>query len=377
MAGPRTASTAAGAAPAAVHRRSTAASSTPAAAPRQPACAAAAARPPRASSSTGTQSAVTTPARRPGVAATTASASPSGASPGAATTARAPCTWRAVATGSAAPTAATIGSQRVAPAHSRRSRNPWRSPGTSVHGAWVSTRRRRSRRDPLEADVAPPEQLVEGVELVLALVEDAPDARVDQHLEAVDAGRVRDVDVGAADRDPVLRGLRDRVDLGVDRAEAVLLGLPARRLRGVDEAADVRAVREPGRGAVVAGGEDVAVADDDRAHLGAQARRAFGHLARDRHEVLVPARPLGRHGSILNGSATNVSAKRTRLSSAPTDRPAPSGRPSSMVGGWPRPAMRRAIAPHTSQPGQPRSPSQTRQAIRSAGSARLRRPAAA
>src|SRR5579884_795366 len=350
MAGPRTASSAAGVLPATAQRRATAASSTPAAAPRQPACTAAAARAPRAIRSTGTQSAVTTPSSRPAVVVTSASASPGGASARVTTAAHVPCTWRAVTTGSATPAAATTGSHRVAPAHARRSRNPCRSPGAAPHGAYVST---RSDDHPLEAHVAPPQQLAQRVELVLALVEDAADA-------------------GA-----VLCRLRDRVDLGVDGAEAVLLDLAGGRLRGVDQAAHVGAVREPSRGAVVAGGEDVAIADDDRAHLGAQARRALGHLAGDGEEVLIPGRAVAAHGRILNGSATNVSAKRTRLKRAAPPRQAPSGRPSSRVGGWPSPAMKRVIAPQTSQPGQPRSPSHTRQAISSAGSARVRCPTAA
>src|SRR5579884_3957250 len=337
MAGPRTASSAAGVLPATAQRRATAASSTPAAAPRQPACTAAAARAPRAIRSTGTQSAVTTPSSRPAVVVTSASASPGGASARVTTAAHVPCTWRAVTTGSATPAAATTGSHRVAPA----------------------------------------QQLAQRVELVLALVEDAADAGVDEHLEAVNAGGVGDVDVRAADADAVLCRLRDRVDLGVDGAEAVLLDLAGGRLRGVDQAAHVGAVREPSRGAVVAGGEDVAIADDDRAHLGAQARRALGHLAGDGEEVLIPGRAVAAHGRILNGSATNVSAKRTRLKRAAPPRQAPSGRPSSRVGGWPSPAMKRVIAPQTSQPGQPRSPSHTRQAISSAGSARVRCPTAA
>ena len=69
----------------------------------------------------------------------------------------------------------------------------------------------------------------------------------------------------------------------------------ARGLRPVDQAADVEAVRHAGGRAVVAGGEDVAVAHDHRADLGAQAGRALRHLARDGHEVLVPARSVARH----------------------------------------------------------------------------------
>ena len=62
------------------------------------------------------------------------------------------------------------------------------------------TREASSRDDLLQRDVGVPQQLLEGVQLVRLLVEDALDAGVDQHLEAMDARRVRDVDVGVADR---------------------------------------------------------------------------------------------------------------------------------------------------------------------------------
>src|SRR5205814_99807 len=136
--------------------------------------------------------------------------------------------------------------------HSAASRKPWRNPGTASQGAWVSTvrlaargglrylapretrrrggtqsarpagrpraaraprlpgadrlaspagrtARRRSRLDALQPHVGVAQQLVERVPLVLVLVEDAADARVDEHLQAVNAGGVRDVDVGVAD----------------------------------------------------------------------------------------------------------------------------------------------------------------------------------
>src|SRR5205823_1980658 len=148
----------------------------------------------------------------------------------------------------------------------------------------------------------------ERVRLVLVLVEDAADAGVDQHFEAVNARRVGDVDVRVANARPVLGRLRDRVDLGVDRAKAVLLGLARRRPRRVDEAARFRAMRQAGRRAVVARREDVLVADDHGADLGTAARGSLRHLTGDGEEVLMPARTLAhRIGTILNGSATKVS----------------------------------------------------------------------
>src|SRR5262249_30737504 len=85
-----------------------------------------------------------------------------------------------------------------------------------------AARRRRSQRDALELDVGVAEQLVERLPLVVVLVEDAADTGVDQHLEAMDARGVGDVDVGVPDAGAVPRRLRDRVDLGVNASEAVL-----------------------------------------------------------------------------------------------------------------------------------------------------------
>src|SRR5579864_3859358 len=82
------------------------------------------------------------------------------------------------------------------------------------------------------------EQVGDGVQLVFLFVIDRADAGVDEHLEAVDAGGVRDVNVGVADGAAVAGGLRDRVNLGVNRAVAVLLEIAVGRARFVDETAD-------------------------------------------------------------------------------------------------------------------------------------------
>src|SRR5205814_8136264 len=137
-------------------------------------------------------------------------------------------------------------------AHSAASRNPWRSPGTASQGACVSTvrlaargglrylapretrrhegtqparpagrpraartprlpgaerlaspagrtARRRSRLDALQPHLGVAQQLVERVPLVLVLVEDAADARGDEHLQAANAGGLRDGGRGLSD----------------------------------------------------------------------------------------------------------------------------------------------------------------------------------
>src|SRR5439155_1387956 len=178
MAGPITASSSPGRVPNAARRCATADSSTPAATPRHPACTAA----------------------RGACVSTVRLAAPGGL-------------------GYPAPRGTPRGGGPESPrsaGRSRAARAP-RLPGADRLATPASrTGRRRSRLDALEPNLRVAEQLVERLSLVLALVEDAADARVDEHLQAVNAGRVRDVDVGVADAGAVLRRLRDGVDLGVD-----------------------------------------------------------------------------------------------------------------------------------------------------------------
>src|SRR4029453_6023958 len=141
----------------------------------------------------------------------------------------------------------------------RASSPPGRGSHAAIRGR-RSTPGASARWNLLQGHVGILPQLVERLQLVRLLVEDAFDARVDENLEAVDARRVRDVDVAVADAGAVLRCLRDGVDLGVDAPEAVLLDLAARRGGAVDETSRIEAVREPCRRSVVAGGEVVLVA---------------------------------------------------------------------------------------------------------------------
>src|SRR6185437_5343972 len=140
-----------------------------------------------------------------------------------------------------------------------------------------------------EFDARVLEQFVNGLQLVGLVVIDRADAGVDQYLHAMDTRSVSDVNVGVADRAAIFGGLRNRVHLGVDSAIAVLLDITVGRARLIDEAAHVGAVRQARWRSVIAGCEDAAVAQDDGADFRTQAGRSLGHLARDRHEILVPA----------------------------------------------------------------------------------------
>src|SRR6185436_6779564 len=94
------------------------------------------------------------------------------------------------------------------------------------------------------------------VAIELAVV-DLADAGVGDELEAVPARRGGGVELRAIDADAVFGGLQDGVGLGVDGRDAMAV---------FHHAAAVLAVRQSSYGAVVAGGEDRAVADDTGAH---------------------------------------------------------------------------------------------------------------
>src|ERR1051325_3079732 len=154
--------------------------------------------------------------------------------------------------------------------------------GEDEHRAASSRRNglrlRHAEVDQVQADLAG--DFAGALVAVELAVIDAADAGVRDQLEAVPAGGGGSVELGAVDGDAILRRLQDRVRLGVNRGDAVPF---------LDDAADVLAVREAAGRAVVPGGEDGPVADDDRSHVLAGARGARRRLARDAHEVFVPA----------------------------------------------------------------------------------------
>src|SRR5690606_27154236 len=122
--------------------------------------------------------------------------------------------------------------------------------------------------------------------------DDALDAGVGDGLEAAPTRRRGHVEVGAVDAGAVLGGLDDGVHLGVRGADAVAV---------LHQVADLVAVRKAPDGAVVAGGQDAPIADDDGADVLAVAGAARGHLVPDRHEVFVPARPTHGAGATQSG----------------------------------------------------------------------------
>src|SRR5229473_3137897 len=87
----------------------------------------------------------------------------------------------------------------------------------------------RLGRDGDQLDARMGQKITYRIQLVRLFVIDVANAGVDQHLEAMDAWRVRDVDTGVANRYAIARRLRDRVDLGVDRAIAILLEITVGR----------------------------------------------------------------------------------------------------------------------------------------------------
>ena len=125
-----------------------------------------------------------------------------------------------------------------------------------------------------------------------------PQSGVRDQLEAGPAGARRRVDLRALDRDAVLRRLDDRVGLRVDGRDAVAV---------LHQATDVRTVREPPDRAVVARGEDRAIAHDHRADVLARAGRARGNLRRDVHEVGVPVDAGFGHGAEIMTNASRAS----------------------------------------------------------------------
>ncbi len=128
--------------------------------------------------------------------------------------------------------------------------------------------------------------LVEGV---LFVVDNLFNPGVDDHLRAGEAGAERHVDGGIFRGDTVIGGLREAILLGVGAdavAEAASRGRGARATR----ATAVHAILDATRRAIVAGGDDAAVFDDDSRNAATGAVAACADNVRDVHEVRVPVR---------------------------------------------------------------------------------------
>jgi len=116
------------------------------------------------------------------------------------------------------------------------------------------------------------------------LMNDFRDAGVDDHLRADDAGLGRGIEDGAPRARAMEGRLEERVLLGVEAA-AKLMAL-ARRTFSFSRRQPVlsQCVILAG-GAVIAGGEDPLIPDEDRPHPAPQARRAPRHSARYRGNI--------------------------------------------------------------------------------------------
>src|ERR1700746_758045 len=97
---------------------------------------------------------------------------------------------------------------------------------------------------------------------------------------------------GIFDTRAIFRCLGDGIYLSMDSTKAVLLVFSIGGLGFVNKTTDIEAMRHAGRRAVVSGGENILVPDDNRAHFRPVAGRALRHLLRDSHEILVPTGPI-------------------------------------------------------------------------------------
>ncbi len=118
-----------------------------------------------------------------------------------------------------------------------------------------------------------------------AVINDARNAGIDQHLGAIDARQVSDVAHCAFGGNAVQCGLNDGVRLGVDRADAMTIH---------HEMPDLVAMLLPGGGAVEARGQDAFFQHQHTAHEGAVTGAALGYGIGDLHEIRIPIRA---HGS--------------------------------------------------------------------------------
>ena len=139
-------------------------------------------------------------------------------------------------------------------------------------------------------------------------IADLAHVRLQQFLQAAEAGLQRRVHRAAGDGDAEAGRGEQRVLLGVD-ADADVIAFARWVLLRVRAAmtAAVRAVAHLRWRAVVAGAEDAALADDDGADAAAGATRARTHGQRDPHEVGVGVRPCSANatGALEAGSLSS------------------------------------------------------------------------
>ena len=123
---------------------------------------------------------------------------------------------------------------------------------------------------------------------VIAAVHHLGDTGVDDEFSARKTRRDGDVDGGVFDGVTVKRGLADGVLLGVDAKALFKMAAAPGGVRAARTAAG-EAVFDAVGSTVVAGGQNMPVADDDRPDMAARAVRACRDHLGDIHEILVPA----------------------------------------------------------------------------------------
>ena len=151
----------------------------------------------------------------------------------------------------------------------------------------------------LGPDAGFPEHLRGQVIRIAFAVKDVFHAAVDEHFAALQAGVRRTVDIAPQNGDTVRRGLDDAVLPGVGAA-ADLMALSRGDMQFVPEAADIEAVAHAGGRAVVSGGQDALVLDEDAPDPAADAGGALADHIGDAHEIFRPGQALW-HGNLRCG----------------------------------------------------------------------------
>ena len=151
-----------------------------------------------------------------------------------------------------------------------------------------------------------------------------------QLLEAAEARPQRRVAVRAVERVAEARRLQDRVLLGV-HADADVVGRSRRILLAMGAAMAALllrvAAREAARRAVVARGDDAALAHEHGADVAPEALRALARRDREEHEVLVPVGPAATAAQVgLAGVAAHARQERASTRRGEFPRRTPMGR---------------------------------------------------
>ena|SRR3989338_666818 len=112
-------------------------------------------------------------------------------------------------------------------------------------------------------------------------------AGVDDHLGATEAGRKRGIERSPLDVDPVIGRLNDGIFLRVGAEAGIEVGAGDSDFVTA-RTAPLIAVFNAARGAVVAGGNNPLVLDEQSRHFSFDAIGAKSYMSCDLHEIIVP-----------------------------------------------------------------------------------------